>query len=303
MTRSRTHNRPSMPRSIVRRDERPTRRMFGVDLPRLAHLAVVSLLVLLFVLPLAWLLLSSFKGATEFAAVPPTYLPQDPTIENYERLQQANIWIYARNSIVAAVGTVVLTTIVSACAGYGFARFDFRGRSVLLVLVLMSLLVPFQSVTPALYTLLDAASLTNSLIGLVLVYTTFALPFGVLAMRASFAAIPTELEEAAIVDGLNPLQVLVRVMFPLAVPGAATVALYAFFNAWNEFLAALIFNNRQDSFTLPVALANIQAGAAGTLNWGVLETGAVVAAVPCVAVFLVLQRYYTAGLTAGAIKG
>jgi multiple sugar transport system permease protein len=115
--------------------------------------------------------------------------------------------------------------------------------------------------------------------------------------------IPAGIEEAAIVDGASPLGVLWRVMAPMAVPGIVTTAVYAFFSAWNEFLAALIFTTRPKAFTLPVVLASLQTGAGGTLNWGVLETGAVVSAVPCIVVFLILQRYYVSGLTAGAVKG
>jgi multiple sugar transport system permease protein len=164
-------------------------------------------------------------------------------------------------------------------------------------------MIPFQSIIPALYTVLDRAHLTNSLTGLVLVYSTFALPFGTFAMRAAFTALPPGLEEAAIVDGAGEITLLFRVMVPMAVPGIATVALYSFFNAWNEFLAALIFSTRQDKFTLPVVLSNLQTGAFGTLNWGVLETGAIVSAVPCIVIFLILQRYYVSGLTNGAVKG
>jgi multiple sugar transport system permease protein len=174
---------------------------------------------------------------------------------------------------------------------------------VLFIVLLSTLMIPFQSIIPALYLILDELSLTNSIVGLVLVYTSFVLPFGVFTMRAAFQGIPNGIEEAAIMDGASAFTTLWRVMGPMVVPGIATVAIYAFFNAWNEFLAALIFTTQQESFTLPVALANLQSGAFGTLNWGVLEAGAIVSAVPCIIVFLLLQRYYVAGLTAGAVKG
>ncbi len=261
------------------------------------------IVALLFASPLAWLFISSFKTSAEFAQVPPTYLPQTLSVENYAALADAGVWGYVRNSAVAATGTVILGTLLSVLAGYGFARFRFRGSGLLFIILLSTLMIPFQSIIPALYAILDTAHLTNSLIGLILVYTSFVLPFGVFTMRASFHAIPLAIEEAAIMDGASTLTTLTRVMGPMAVPGIATVAIYGFFNAWNEFLAALIFTTRQESFTLPVALANLQAGAFGTLNWGVLEAGAIVSAVPCIAVFLLLQRYYVAGLTAGAVKG
>jgi len=261
-----------------------------------------GIIALLFVSPLAWLFISSFKSSAEFAQVPPTLLPHSFTLENYRTLADAGIWGYALNSLGAATGTVVLATLLSVLAGYGFARFRFPGSSVLFIVLLSTLMIPFQSIIPALYTILRSGHLTNSVLGLVLVYTSFVLPFGVFTMRAAFQGIPQGIEEAAIMDGAGSLTTLGLVMAPMAVPAAATVAIYAFFNAWNEFLAALIFTTRQESFTLPVALANLQSGAFGTLNWGVLESGAIVSAVPCIVVFLLLQRYYVAGLTAGAIK-
>ncbi|MGX6606101.1 carbohydrate ABC transporter permease [Micromonosporaceae bacterium Da 78-11] len=122
-------------------------------------------------------------------------------------------------------------------------------------------------------------------------------------MRTAFTALPAAVEEAAFVDGAGTMTTLRKVLLPMVTPGVATVALYAFFTAWNEFLAALIFTTRQEQYTLPVVLANLQTGAGGSLNWGVLETGAVFAAVPCIVIFLILQRYYVAGLTGGAVKG
>ncbi|WJL97050.1 carbohydrate ABC transporter permease [Microbacterium sp. ET2] len=264
---------------------------------------VASIVALLFASPLLWLFISSFKGTAEFAQVPPTYLPERPSLENYQLLADAGMWGYVLNSVGASLGTVLLGTLLSVLAGFGFARFRFRGAGVQFIVLLSTLMIPFQSIIPALYAILDQLSLTNSIFGLVLVYTSFILPFGVFTMRAAFSAIPDGIEEAAIMDGASTWTTLVRVMAPMVVPGIATVAIYAFFNAWNEFLAALIFTTRQDAFTLPVALANLQSGAFGTLNWGVLEAGAIVSAVPCIIVFLILQRYYVAGLTAGAVKG
>lgn len=282
-----------------RRATRPRR---ARRLPVAAKIAVMVLLIVGFAVPVVLLVLSSFKNSTEFAQVPPAYLPQDPTLENYRALGEGGIWRYVLNSAIVTVGAVLVAVLLSVLAGYGFARFRFRGAGLLTLLVLSTLMIPFQSITPALYTMLDAAHLTNSRLGLVLLYALFSLPFGVLTMRVTFAAVPNALEEAAMIDGLGPVSALWRVMVPLAVPGIATVSLYAFFNSWNEFLAALIFTTRQEMFTLPVALANLQTGAMGTLNWGVLETGAVVSAVPCILIFLILQRYYVAGLTSGAVK-
>ncbi len=272
-------------------------------LPAVPFYTVFGLLALLFVAPLAWLVLSSFKSSAEFAQTPPTVLPTQFSTENYRRLLDAGLWHNVTNSLLVTAGTVAAACVLSVLAGYGFARFQFRGRGLLFLIVLSTMMIPFQSIIPSLYVILDELQLTNSLPGLVLVYTVFALPFGIFTMRAAFAAVPAAMEEAAIVDGAGAFTTLRRVLLPIVAPGVATVALYAFFTAWNEFLAALIFTTRQDRYTLPVVLANLQTGAGGTLNWGVLETGAVFAAVPCIAIFLILQRYYVAGLTGGAVKG
>ena len=280
-----------------------SRRHQGRFIGSLSFYAVSGILALLFVAPFGWLVISSFKSTSEFAQVPPTYWPESFSLENYTLLAKAGIWGYAGNSVLAALGTVTLATLLSALAGYGFSRFTFRGSGVLFIVLLSTLMIPFQSIIPSLYAILDAVNLTNSILGLVLVYTSFVLPFGVFTMRAAFAAVPLGLEEAALVDGAGSWRIFRQVMMPMVVPGTVTVAIYAFFNSWNEFLAALIFTTRQDAFTLPVALANLQSGAFGTLNWGVLESGAIVSAVPCILVFLILQRYYVAGLTAGAVKG
>lgn len=272
-------------------------------LPATAFWTVSGLLALLFVAPLGWLLLSTFKSSAEFAQSPPTVLPERFSLENYQRLVDAGLWRNLANSAVVAAGTVVCATVLCVLAGYGFARFRFRGRGLLFLVVLSTLMIPFQSIVPSLYVMLDDLRLTNSLIGLILIYTVFALPFGIFTMRAAFTSVPGSVEEAATIDGAGPTTALVRVLAPMVVPGIATVALYAFFSAWNEFIAALIFTTRQEKYTLPVVLANLQSGGGGTLNWGVLETGAVFSAVPCIIIFLILQRYYVAGLTGGAVKG
>jgi multiple sugar transport system permease protein len=282
----------------------PVRRSRRVAwLPATAFYTVCGLLALLFVAPLAWLVVSSFKTSAEFAQSPPSFLPSHLSLENYRRLLDAGLWHNVVNSLLVTAGTVVAATALSVLAGYGFGRFQFRFKGVLFLIVLSTLMIPFQSIVPSLYVILDDLHLTNSRLGLVLVYTVFALPFGIFTMRAAFTGVPAAIEEAAIVDGAGPIATLRKVLLPIVAPGVATVALYAFFTAWNEFLAALIFTTRQEQYTLPVVLANLQTGAGGTLNWGVLETGAVFAALPCIAIFLILQRYYVAGLTGGAVKG
>jgi multiple sugar transport system permease protein len=164
-------------------------------------------------------------------------------------------------------------------------------------------MVPFQAILTPLFLQLNAMRLTDSLLGLVLFYATVNLPFGVFVMRTAFAAVPDALEEAARIDGAGTTRTLTAVLRPLIVPGMATTALYAFLAAWTEFLGALTFLTKQDLYTLPVSLVNLQLGAYGQVNYGFLSAGAVIAMIPCVILFVALQRYYVAGLAAGAVKG
>jgi multiple sugar transport system permease protein len=179
----------------------------------------------------------------------------------------------------------------------------FRGSGVAFGLVLVTLMIPFQAILTPLFLEFNAMHLTDSRLGLVLFYSTVNLPFGVFVMRTAFAAIPDALEEAARIDGAGTLRTLVDVLRPLVLPGMATTALYAFLAAWTEFLGALTFLTRQDLYTLPVSLVNLELGAYGQINYGYLAAGAVVAMIPCVILFVALQRYYVAGLSAGAVKG
>jgi multiple sugar transport system permease protein len=150
---------------------------------------------------------------------------------------------------------------------------------------------------------MSAVKMQNTLLGLALVYITFQLPFGVFMMRNSFDAVPREIEEAALLDGCSTWKMLTTVMFVLVRPGIITVAVYAFLNAWNEFLAALIIMTQEVNFTLPIMLTSVRSGYYGAIDWGALQAGITVTILPCIILFLFLQRYYLQGLMGGAVKG
>ncbi len=159
------------------------------------------------------------------------------------------------NSAAVAIGTAVLTVIVSLLAGYGFSRYRFMFKNALFVLIIATLMIPFQSILTPLFIILAKLGLNNSLIGLTLVYVTLQLPFSVFMMRNAFDAVPKEIEEAARIDGARDLKLLVRVLLPLVMPGIATVAIFAFLNSWNEFLAALVLLSDNTKFTLPILIS------------------------------------------------
>ncbi|BDZ52112.1 ABC transporter permease [Frondihabitans sucicola] len=207
------------------------------------------------------------------------------------------------NSLIVSISTAVIAAVVSTLAGYGLSKFRFRGSKFFFGLILLTMMVPFQAILTPLYLQLNAMHLTDSLVGLILFYVTVNLPFGTFVMRNAFDAIPDELEDSALVDGASRTRVLLSVLRPLLLPGAATAALYAFLAAWTEFLGALTFLTRESLYTLPVALLNLQTGAYGQINYGTLVAGSVVAMIPCIALYVGLQRFYVAGLSSGALKG
>ncbi|TPI29779.1 carbohydrate ABC transporter permease [Mesorhizobium sp. B3-2-1] len=259
----------------------------------------------LFVAPIVWTVLSAFKPAQE-ARLPP--LPPWPTtgfsLENYATLNSFGdgLWASAQNSIYVSVMTVILSVIVSVLAGYGFSRFRFPLKDLFFVLILSTIMIPFQSILTPIFLVLTKLGLHNTLTGLVGVYVTLQLPFSIFMMRNAFDAVPREIEEAARMDGAGNATMLIKVMLPLVWPGVVTIALFAFLGAWNEFLAALVLMTDQSKFTLPVMMTALQSGRFGAIDWGAVQAGVTVMMVPCLILFLALQRFYIRGLMAGAVK-
>ena len=262
------------------------------------------IVAVLFLAPMVWSVANSFKPAAAALADPVSLFSTAFSLENYKRLENVGAgWhVYAGNSVLIAMGTVLLTVLVAVPAGYGFSKFKFPGQTVLFIITLATLMIPFQSILTPLFLILKFLRLQNSLWGLVLIYATFQLPFSIFMMRNAFDAVPKALIEAARIDGASQWTILMRIMVPIALPGVATVALFAFLNSWNEFLAALIFLSDQNKFTLPIMLVNVSSGIFGIIDWGALQAGVSVTMIPCLVLFLLLQRYYVRGLTAGAVK-
>jgi multiple sugar transport system permease protein len=266
--------------------------------------AIAVVLALAFVAPIVWSAISSLKTPAEAAAVPPTVLPSQISFENYNVLlhYDRGLLHYLANTTILAGLTTFFTVVVSVLAGYGFSRYSFPLKRLLFGLVLAVLMVPFPALLLPLYLTLNRLHLLNSLVGLSLVLTTFQLPFAVFMMRNSFDSVPQALEEAARVDGARTFEVMRDIALRIVMPGIVTVALFAFLAAWNEFLGALIFLTDSDKFTLPVMLTSVQTGELGSVTYGPLQAGVTLAMLPCVALFLLLQRYYVNGLIAGALK-
>ena len=292
--------------AIARTSRPPARRPTRAKvMPAVAWWVLCSAIALGFLGPVIVVILSSFKTTAEASSPNPTLFPTTWSLRNYTSLQGVGegMLTYAGNSVVVALGTVIGTVIVATMAGYGFEKFGFYGRNAAFLAIVAMLMVPFQAVVTPLYLILDRMGLVNDFLGLTLVYITYQLPFAIFVMRNSFAAVPKALEEAATLDGASSIRMLTDVMVPLVRPGLITVGLFAFFNAWNEFFAALILMSDQEHYTLPIALTLVQSSSfLGSIDWGLLQSSVVVSMVPSIIVYVVLQRYYAAGLLTGGVK-
>ena len=256
-------------------------------------------LVIIFLFPLAWATIASFSAqAGSGQAV-------GYGLGNYQRLFdfQEGLGTYFMNSVIISTLTVFFTLAVSALGGYAFARFDFPGKNILFLLTLAILMVPSATLLIPLYVLLRQLNVDNTLLGLSLVLSVYQLPFATFMMRISFEAVPKELEESALVDGASTLDVLRRIMLPAVIPGLITVALFAFLAAWNDYFAPLILISDPSQSPLPLAIAVLRQQTMGAIDYGATEAGVVVMTVPCILVFVLLQRYYMRGFMSGAIKG
>jgi len=256
-------------------------------------------LAVIFLFPLAWTAVSSVAPRAGTNQVTGWGFGNYATLGDY----QAGIWRYLGNSALVSLLTVGLTLLISLLGGYAFARFRFPGKNALFLATLAILMVPYATLLIPLYVLLNRVQLTNSLVGVALVLTMFQLPFSTFMMRISFEAVPQELDEAAQVDGCSPFTLLTRVLLPAVKPGLITVGLFAFLAAWNDFFAPLILINDSDRMTLPLAVANLRGQVQGVVDYGATEAGVVILALPCIVLFLLLQRHYVRGFMSGALKG
>ncbi len=247
----------------------------------------------LFIAPVIWSSVKSF------------YTGDAPSFSNYERLLTfgEGLGVYTANSAAVTALSVLGTLVVSTLGGYGFARFEFPGKNVLFVVTLAILMIPHATLLIPIYVLFGQWGIGGSLVGLSLVLIMFQLPFSIFMMRIAFSSLPRELEEAALLDGCSSFGALRRILVRAVTPAIVTVFIFTFLASWNEFLAPLILLNDGRQFTLPVALVSLRSGDFGSVDLGALQSGIVFTALPCVAIFLVLQRYYLRGITSGAVRG
>jgi multiple sugar transport system permease protein len=262
------------------------------------------------VAPFIWMLISSVSSMKELTASPPHLLPQEPTLENYRSLfsQQPGQSLAASEfsrslvvSIIVALTTTVFCLLVGVPAAYAFARLPFRGRTALFIIVIFAQMLPSIALVIPLYIVFAKIGLSNTMRGLVILYSTFTLPFVVWVMTGYFQSVPRELEEAATLDGAGTTSILLRIVLPITLPGLAAATVFSLLNAWSEFFLAVVFTSSVASKTMPVVISEFVGRF--SVDYGAMNAAAVVGTLPPLIFALFLQKFIVSGLTAGAVKG
>jgi len=263
---------------------------------------VLGLLLLLVLFPFYWMTITSFKTEDQMRSLVSMFWPSPFVVENYTQLlTRTDFAIWYRNSALVAISSTLVATAIGTIGAYALARLRFLGRAFLSSATLITYLVPPSILFIPLYAQIRAMGLADSLAGLVAAYPSFTVPFVTWLLMGYFGSIPEELEEAAMIDGATRFGAFRRIILPLAAPGVLAAGLFAFTQAWNEFLYALVFISDVKQRTLPVGLSTFITG--DVYGWGYLMAGAVLTTLPVIAVYTYLQRYMVEGLTAGSVKG
>lgn len=253
--------------------------------------------------PLVWLLSASFKSSQELNSLAVNLIPAQWDFSNFSSaLERQNLIPAAGNSLLVSVVTMIVTVLLSMPMAYALARLRGRLRAAGTIWILTSQVFPSILIIIPLFLLLRTIQLNDTLLGLILVYVTFTMPFTLWMLQGYVAAIPVELEEAAEMDGATRFTILRRVVLPLLAPGLVATAMFTFVSAWNEFFLALVLLQSPELYTLPIALRSFL-GAEGQTQLGPLAAGAVLATIPSLIIFGILQKKLTGGMLAGAVKG
>ncbi len=268
---------------------------------RLARTLVNAVIAAVALLPILWGFFSSLKPSDRIVEFPPRLLPEMPTLEHYRRIFADQAADYIANSLAVSAASVLLTLALGAFAGYAIARFKFRGRDGLMAATVAIMSIPIASLLVPTFTLLSTVGLTDTRIGLVLLYSAYQLPVVVWMLYGYFLSLPVEIENAARVDGCSPMRALVKVVLPLSKPGLIAAGLFVLVFAWNDFVVAVTMTSSEAARTFPVAIY-FYLGFYGR-EWGPLLAASVVSIVPIVAIFVFLQRHFVSGLTGGGVKG
>ncbi len=257
---------------------------------------------ILFLFPIYWMVLTSFKQQVDIFTTPPKFL-FIPTLETYiEYMQRADITRRLVNTIIVATGSGLLSIVVGAMAGYALARIRIRGAATFGLLILLSRGVPPIALAVPMFLVARKLGLTDKHITLILAYSTFLIPYVMWLMRSFFLSLPRELEESAMIDGCSRYGALFKIIIPISLPGLLSTLIFSMILAWEELLFALVLTNRHAS-TIPVAIAGIAGDTVNGANWGALTAVGTITVVPVVVFALLVQKWLITGLAEGATKG
>lgn len=260
---------------------------------------ILFLLAVFFIFPLYWIITGSFKTAAAINAQQPQWFPLEPTLMNYTKLFSQPAFRWLANTVIMAVGAMVLTCLTAALAGYALAKKRFYGRKILFSLLVCAMALPKQVIVIPLLQEMNFLHLHDTLSAVIL--PTVGWPFGVFLMKQFSETIPTEMLEAARVDGAGELRTFFSVVFPMIKPGVGALAIFTFVNSWNDYFLQLIMLNSRTQWTISLGIARLQGEMAS--DFGLIMAGAALAAIPIVAIFIAFQKYFTQGIAMGAVKG
>ena len=273
-------------------------------------IVILVLLAIFFIFPLYWIITGSFKTAADINAQAPQWFPLEPTLDNYTRLFARPAVRWLLNTVVIAVAAMFLTCLTASLAGYALAKKRFYGRKLLFTLLVCAMALPKQVIViPLLQEMSNIpfydfnygewATMHDTLLAVIL--PTVGWPFGVFLMKQFSETIPTEILEAARVDGAGEIRTFATIVFPMIKPGVGALAIFTFVNTWNAYFLQLIMLTSEESWTISLGIARLQGEMAS--DFGLIMAGASLAAIPIVAIFLLFQKYFTQGITMGAVKG
>lgn len=266
---------------------------------RVICVIVLVVIAVLFIFPLYWIITGSFKDARAINSPTPVWFPVNPTLSNYMRLFQKPAFTWLFNTVFLCVMAMALTCIAASMGGYALAKKKFAGRGILFSLFVCAMALPKQVILIPLLKEMAFLKLHNTLWAVIL--PTVGWPFGVFLMKQFSENIPGELLEAAKIDGAGEARVFTQIVFPMIKPGVGALAIFTFINAWNDYFLQLIMLNSQKSLTISLGIAKLQSEL--STDFGLIMAGAAVGSVPIILIFLMFQKFFTRGITMGAVKG
>lgn len=264
--------------------------------------AVIAIYLFITLAPLMWVLSTSFKPNEEAINFPPKFLPDRPTLDNYLFvLTDSKLVLSLFNSLMVSLASTGFSVAVCALGGYAFARFEFKGKSLLMTLILGLFMIPLVINIIPLYIMLANVGLLNSLVGLVLTFQIIIIPLNIFLLKNYFETIPKELEEAALIDGCSKIRAFWHIIVPISLPGFVIAAILSFRFSWNEFVLPIVLSNKPDVMVFQVAL--YQFISLYRIDWGFLTAGINIALIPIVVLMLIFQKRMIKGMTLGAVRG